>query len=138
MRRQRLRAMPRWRKDGARYDCVFVEKDSLIQGMRGLDVCQVLIFFSFRFQGNLFPCALVRWFKPVGDAPCENTGMWIVEPQIATSVINLNCVLCGAHLIPVFGRGFVPDKLHFSDSLRAFRTFYVNKFADHHSHEVAF
>jgi hypothetical protein len=47
--------------------------------------------------------------------------------------------LRGAHLIDVAGKEFVPlTNFDFSDSLDAFEAFYVNKYADHHSHEIAF
>ncbi|KAF8814483.1 hypothetical protein BYT27DRAFT_7082226 [Phlegmacium glaucopus] len=42
------------------------------------------------------------------------------------------------HLIGVYGSNFIPPTLTYSQSLHAFRLFYVNKYADHHSHEIAF
>jgi len=55
-------------------------------------------------------------------------------------VIHLDTILRGAHLVGVSGSDFLPlDRaLTFSKSLDAFSTFYVNKFVDHHAHEIAF
>jgi hypothetical protein len=69
----------------------------------------------------------------------------MVEPdfqrgQRVLEVIHLDSILCGAHLIGVSGSQFLPsDPLFiFSISLDAFKTFYVNKYVDHHAHEIAF
>jgi hypothetical protein len=69
--------------------------------------------------------------------------MWIVEPvfidgHAAISVIHLDTILRAAHLIPVYGEGYISKNLDSSQSLDAFPSFYVNKFADHHSFEIAF
>lgn len=146
MRRERIHATPSWRHEGPRYDCVFVETDPTRAGMRGLHAARVLLLFSFKRGGIAYPCALVQWFVTVGDSPDNDTGMWIVEPEIdarhrgqkMTSVIHIDTILRAAHLIGVYGRDFVPTGLHFSHSLDVFRQFYVNKFADHHANEIAF
>jgi hypothetical protein len=70
--------------------------------------------------------------------------MWRVEPDRGaggrrmTSIIHVDTILRAAHLIGVAGSDFLPRTLSFSDSLSAFRLFYVNKYADHHAHEIAF
>jgi len=144
MHRERIRATPSWRSGPARYDCVFVQHDAAAQGMRGLHFAHVRLFFSFRHQGSVFPCALVQWFSVVGENPDELTGMWIVEPDFdtrgrrAAQVIHVDTIVRGAHLIGVAGEASIPSDLHFSDSLDAFRAFYVNKYADHHAHDLIF
>lgn len=144
MHRERIRAVSSWRKGPARYDCAFLEKDPGLAGFRGLHVVQVLLFFKFTLDKTEFPCALVSWFSPIGDDPCEDMGMWIVEPDLdahghrVTSVVHLDCILWGAHLIGVTGKEKVPRKLQHSDSLDAYKAFYVNKYIDHHAHEIAF
>ncbi|KAI0072467.1 hypothetical protein K474DRAFT_1686626 [Panus rudis PR-1116 ss-1] len=144
MHRERIRAVSSWRSGAGRQDCIFVEKDPDLPGFRGLHVARVLLFFQFKCFGRTFPCALVTWFSPVSDMPDETTGMWVVEPDQDESgariqgVIHLDSILRGAHLIGVAGAGFIPRELNFSESLDAFKRFYVNKFADHHSHEIAF
>ena len=105
-----------------------------------MDVAHVLLFFSFTFKDQLYPCALVQWFIKIGEEPDDITGMWIVEKEMKdgehlTSVIHLDTILHAAHLIPVFGDHFI-DAMDPSDVLNAYDTFYVNKFADHHAFEL--
>ncbi|KDQ57675.1 hypothetical protein JAAARDRAFT_130739 [Jaapia argillacea MUCL 33604] len=70
--------------------------------------------------------------------------MWIVEPEKdwrgwrEKGVISLDCINRGAHLIPVFGNQFIPHRFPFSPSLDCFRSYYVNKYADHHANEIAY
>ena len=70
--------------------------------------------------------------------------MWIVEPdqdeqgESVMSVIHLDCILRGAHLIGVAGTDMIPSKLKYSDSLNVFKLYYVNKYIDYHAHEIAF
>lgn len=144
MIRQRIRATPSWRKGPARYDCVFIQSDPDLKGMQGLDAVQVRLFFSFVYSGDTYPCALVQWFTIVGENPCEETGMWVVKPDLNADgsrvmlVIHLDCIVRGAHLVGKAGNDFIPHHIHFSDSLSAFHAYYINKFADHHSYEIAF
>ncbi len=144
MRREHIRATPRWRKGLPRYDCVFAEKDSSLDGFRGLHAARVLLLFSFTCGGVSYPCALVRWFSPIADEPDDLTGMWVVEPDFngdgspSFGIMHLDAVLRAAHLLPVFGDAFLPANFHFSQSLDSYKSFYVNKFVDHHAHEIAF
>ena len=41
MRRERIRAVKSWRKGLGRYDTIFVNADSSIDGMRGLEIARV-------------------------------------------------------------------------------------------------
>ncbi|KAG6823993.1 hypothetical protein H0H92_008355, partial [Tricholoma furcatifolium] len=78
---ERIRATSSW-FGAPRYDCVFIgNSDSDADGMEGLLVARVLLFFSFKDAGIQYPCALVHWFSHSSDAPCDETGMWIVEPD---------------------------------------------------------
>jgi hypothetical protein len=145
MHQERIRATPKWRNSGApHYDSVLVKKDSTMPGMRGLLVAQVLLFFSFTYRKITYPCTLVQWFQPIGSEPCPDTGMWIVKPEVdhrhhrIQLVIHLECILCAAHLIGIAGSHFIPPDLDYTKSLAAFKAFYVNKYANHHAHEVAF
>jgi hypothetical protein len=144
MYRQRIRATPSWRREYGRYDCMLVAKDSNLPGFRGQHAVQVRLFFSFKHDRITYPCALVQWFSPVSDGPCENTGMWIVEPdhdvhgRRPMSIVHLESAIRSVHLLPVYGSAFIPNDLHYSETLRAFRRYYINKFADHHMHEIAF
>jgi hypothetical protein len=81
MRSERIRAVTSWRNGASRFDTVFVSTDPTAEGMRGLDVARVRLFFSFSYEGVLYPCALVHWYSRKGDSPDDTTGMWIVEPD---------------------------------------------------------
>ncbi|KAI0654965.1 hypothetical protein C8Q70DRAFT_924539, partial [Cubamyces menziesii] len=89
-------------------------------------------------------CALVEWFSPVADAPDEDTGLWVVEPDYhpdgrrVQDVVHLQTVLRAAHLIPVFCPDPTPVQLKQHAVLDSYRAFYVKKYTDHHAHEIAF
>ena len=144
MHRERIRATPSWKRGPGRYDCIFIDKDPALDGFRGLHVARVNFFSSFRFQSITYSCALVQWFSTYGDSPCEDTGMWRVVPdydvggQRMASIIHVDSILRAAHLIGAAGSQILPRGFSFSDSLSSFRLFYVNKYADHHAHEIAF
>ncbi|KAH9915818.1 uncharacterized protein B0H18DRAFT_1107822 [Fomitopsis serialis] len=144
MRRERIRAVSSWYNGPGRYDCVFVGTDPSQQGMRSMHAARVRLLFSFRQDDTTYPCALVEWFEAVEDEPDGCTGMWVVEPDLYadnsrhTSVIHLDSVLRLAHLIPVYGEDFLPINFDAVHSLDAFRSYFVNKFADHNAHEIAF
>jgi hypothetical protein len=88
----------------------------------------------------------VEWFTTFGDAPCKDTGLWRIVPDYnsngerMTSVIHIDSILRGAHIIRVSGLQPLPTNFTYSDSMDAFEMFYVNKYADgdHHAHEIAF
>ena len=142
MRREFLHAVPSWRKKYPRYDCAFLNSDPDTAGMRGMDVVRVQMFFSFVFNDKTYPCALVHWYSKLGDAPDEDVGMWVVQPEVHSdgspeiSVIHLDCVIRAAHLLPVFGDRFISKDITFYNSLDAFKAFYVNRFIDHHAFEL--
>ncbi|THH16005.1 hypothetical protein EW146_g4567 [Bondarzewia mesenterica] len=130
--------------EGSRNDCIFAEKDAELPGMQGLHVAQVLLLFSFTYRQISYPCAIVKWFVPAADEPCDQTGIWLQKPDLdldgqrVISVIHLDSVMRAAHLIGVYGAERLPYDFHFTYSLFAFNTYYVNKFADHNAHEIAF
>lgn len=151
MQSELIRATPSWNKGPGCYDCVYVGQDigrdaegAESDGFLGLLVARVNLFFSFHFQDSLYPCALVQWFSTYGDSPCEDTGLWRVEPELDVrhqrmcSVIHIHTILRSAHLIGVAGSQRLPKTFTHHDSLYAFKLFYVNKYADHHAHEIAF
>lgn len=144
MHQQRIRSTPHWRNGPARRDCVFVVKDQTIPGIHGLLVAKVILFFSFQFRDKVYPAALVEWFVIVGDAPCDSTGMWMVEPEVdedgfqTSDVVHTDCILRGAHLIGVYGDRFIPRGFKHTDSLTTFEAFYVSKHADHHINEIMY
>ncbi|KAF8810678.1 hypothetical protein BYT27DRAFT_7091384 [Phlegmacium glaucopus] len=143
MRRERIRACPLWRKKAPRHDCAFVIENEDKPGMKGMSVVRVQLFFSFHHEGLYYPCALVEWYSTRGRSCDPVSGMWKVCPDIRQherlcSVIHLDTFLRGAHLLLVFGNQFLPVNFHYTHSLDAFAAYYVNQFADHHTHEVVF
>jgi hypothetical protein len=144
MRCERIHAIKSWRNGPGRYDCVFVNTDPSVDGMLGLDIARVQLIFSFKCEDTTFPCALVHWFSRVGNAPDEDTGMWIVKRDFngdgtrAASVIHLDTIFRAAHLMPIYGDNPIPSHLSFTQSLDAFNSYYVNKYIDHHAFEIAF
>ncbi|KAJ7884750.1 hypothetical protein B0H14DRAFT_3128302 [Mycena olivaceomarginata] len=137
MYRERIRSNPNWH-GYPRRDTVLVDVGAPL--MRGIVIGRVLLFFSFVFADRSFECALVNWFVPVGNAPDPDTGMWVVEleryrgvPTVA--IVPVDSIARGAHLIGVYGTAALPEDFHFSDSLDAFNTYFVNPYADHHMHE---
>ncbi|KAG1798405.1 hypothetical protein EV424DRAFT_1474991 [Suillus variegatus] len=105
MKREYIHVSPKWRNGHACKDCVFVITDPNAHGMQGMDIAQVLTFFSFRLRGVYYPCAVVHWFNRVGDAPDNDTRMWMVKSSSTGNhvfaVIHVDTIFCSAHLIPV-------------------------------------
>ncbi|KAJ7631552.1 hypothetical protein DFH06DRAFT_1438650 [Mycena polygramma] len=144
MLHERIRAVRSWRGGPPRYDCVFVEGDPALPGFRGLLAARVLLFMSFKYGGITYPCALVTWFSAIGDEPCPDVGMWMVEPDVdhrgrrVMDIIHIDTILRGAHLIGIYGDSLLPHHFKYSDTLDRFKAFYINKYADHHANEIAF
>jgi hypothetical protein len=140
MRREWIRATPSWQNGPPRYDCALISTTSNLDGTHSLDVARILLCFSLEFQQKEYPCALVQWYTKIGDQPNGITGMWAVEREMmdsepVISVVHLDCVMRAAHLIPVYGNDFIPITDP-SDTLDAFDTYFINKYADHHAFEV--
>ncbi|KAJ7189371.1 hypothetical protein GGX14DRAFT_538195 [Mycena pura] len=140
---ERIRAVPSWRNGPPRYDCVYIAGDDQ-PGFRGLLAARTLLFMSFKHEHIEYPCALVTWFSAIGENPCPDVGMWMVEPDLddegerVLDIIHVDTILRAAHLIPIFGTQYLPHDFQFTDSLDSFQAYYVNKYADHHSHEILF
>ncbi|KAF7971583.1 hypothetical protein HWV62_20746 [Athelia sp. TMB] len=144
---ERIRAVSSWQGGAGRHDCVFVETDPDAPGMLGLDVAQVRAFLSFTHRSKVYHCALVSWYSRLGNQPDESTRMWMLEADFHDeaeterhlSVISVDTMVRAAHLIPVFGDGFLPKGLTPNHSLTSiFRGWYVNKYIDYHAFELAF
>ncbi|KIM64473.1 hypothetical protein SCLCIDRAFT_115077 [Scleroderma citrinum Foug A] len=145
MRREIIRAAPSWQGGPPHYDCIYVAKGGMeTEGFRSLMVGRVRLFFSCVHARHDFSCVLVNWFMPVANKPDGLTGMWIMAPEVDDNghhvqcVISLDLVVRGAHLIGVYGSDFIPVNLRFSDSLDAFKAYYVNKYIDHHANMLVF
>ncbi|KIK96899.1 hypothetical protein PAXRUDRAFT_137456, partial [Paxillus rubicundulus Ve08.2h10] len=102
----------------------------------------VLCLFSLPFFSKTFPCALVHWYKHIVSWPDNTTWLWMVHSSFEDdrlcklSVIHLDSIFCAVHLLPILGNS---DSIHpvvnLHNSLDAFKGYYVNKFAEHHSFE---
>ncbi|KAJ7100542.1 hypothetical protein C8R44DRAFT_747577 [Mycena epipterygia] len=141
MHRERIRSNPRWHGAYPRRDTVLLDINSELRGMLRMIIGRVFLFFSFTHHGNDYTCALVQWFPRHGNAPDDDTGLWVVTPEFhgngqkCLAVVPLNYIARGAHLLPVDGSSLLPEDFHFSYSLDVFRAFFVNRYADHHIHE---
>ena len=143
MRQEHIWSCPLWWGKAPCCDCVFVVEDEDKPGMRGMNVAHIQLFFSFTYKDKEYQCALINWFSRMGWTWDSETGMWKVRPDIQhgrrwCSVIHLDSVLHGAHLLLIFGEKFLPINFDYSDSLDAFAGYYVNHFTDHHSHKIIF
>jgi len=118
---EHIHAVKSWRNGPGRYDTIFINTDPSVEGpdMQGLDIACVQLFCSFSYNGIEYPCAFVHWFSHVGDSPSNNTGMWVVEPEVLdngetlTSIIHLDTIVQASHLLPVFGPEHVSKTLSF-------------------------
>ncbi len=141
MHREIIRCNPSWYKKVSRFDTVLVRIDPELEGMRGLRVARVRSFFAFDHEDFSYSCALVEWFAFDDVVPDPVTAMWIVRPDTlddapVTSVISVSSIVRACHLMPIFGQTFLPLDFSFTDSLDAFNAYYVNSYADYHSHET--
>ena len=67
--------------------------------------------------------------------------MWAVKPEISggkptIEVIHLDSIVRGAHLIPRYGTGFLPEDFSYINALDSFKLYFVNHFVDYHAHEL--
>jgi hypothetical protein len=140
MRREHIRAISSWRGGPARYDCVLVNSDPDLEGTRGFEVARVFLFFSFEHQNESYPCALIQWYSYIGTHPDDDTGLWKIKPDTEDdgnphlAVIHLETIFRAVHLMPAYCTAeFISRTITMHSSLDIFNTFYVNRFADHHS-----
>lgn len=139
MRREHIRASPSWFKTSKpRFDPVFLKFDQLGRSADPFCVARALLFFSIKYQAVEHCCALMQWYEIIGDEPDEETGMWIVRPARHNGILptltvtDISSIFRAAHLIGVY-TSQIPRGLRHYDSLEVFKSFYVNKYADHHA-----
>ncbi|KAF5365298.1 hypothetical protein D9758_005472 [Tetrapyrgos nigripes] len=115
MRHELIRSVKSWRKGPARYDCVFMEGDDGGEvGFEGLLVGRVFAFLQFKYGEVHYPCALIHWFSTAGSSSCDETGMWMVQPDFdrgenpIMEVVHIDCLYRSAHLIGITGDARVP------------------------------
>ncbi|KAG1834004.1 hypothetical protein DFJ58DRAFT_719386 [Suillus subalutaceus] len=139
MRREHIRATPSWHGGESRHDCIFVNMGADFDSpMGGLAVVRVLCFFSFNYWTSYYPCAIVHWYSYVLEGRDPDTGMYIVTPTTTgdgvpdISIIHIDAIFRAAHLIPVYGLDFIP-KISPHNLYDMFNSYYVNRYADHHT-----
>ncbi|KAI0669707.1 hypothetical protein C8Q78DRAFT_977285 [Trametes maxima] len=140
MHSELIRCTSRWRMDGPRHDTVFVQLSD-DPGMLGMAVGRVCAFLSFSYGIVHYECALLEWFEREGDHPDPVTGLWIVKPELhgghpVMGLVSVDAIVRSCHLVGVYGLTRIPSGFHFSQSLDAFRKFFVNPYADYHVHEL--
>ena len=125
------------------YDCAFMNANLDSAPMNSLEVVHILAFFSFYFRETYYPCVIVHWFNYVGEMPDVDTGMWLVYLQFSQchqcgiSIIHIGTIYQVAHLIPIYGKHFIPPHLLSHYSYDSFQLFHVNKYIDNHAFEIA-
>ncbi|KAG1846295.1 hypothetical protein F4604DRAFT_1884183 [Suillus subluteus] len=143
MRCEHIHTVSSWRGGAPCHDCVFVNMNTDADLMNGLAVARVLHFVSFTDRTSFFQCAVVWWFSHVLDECDLDTGMYVVAPATLEddtpdiSIIHIDCIFHAAHLIPVYGSNFLPRTVTSHDSYDVFQSYFVNKYADHHTFEIA-
>ncbi|KAN0140688.1 hypothetical protein V8E53_001515 [Lactarius tabidus] len=140
MHQEQICSAPSW-YDCPHHDTVFVILDDTLPGMEGMVIAHVQLLFLFDYSGVDQHCALVNWLVCKGDEPDPDTRMWIVSlekrnREPTTQVIDVKTMVRTAHLLPVFGQDMVPSDVHHYNSLDRYQSFFVNKYADHHSHKL--
>ena len=128
----------KWRNSPERCDCVFVEHAEDIAGFCGMFTAQVYAFIKFKYNSITFHCAVVKLFSTIGDLLCPNTSMWTAQEDDEYDLVHIDTIVHAAHLIGIVGESIIPHGLLPSDTLNVFKTFYINKFIDHHAFELAF
>ena len=143
MHRELIRANPSWRGH-PRFDTVLVNTDADKPGMQGMTVGRVMGLMAVPHDGARLPCALIDWFEKVSEIPSDVTGMYEIRPELdehgqqVTSIVHIDAIFRAVNLSPVFRGTTMPLDFHYSYSLDAFETFYVNKYGDYHSHHCIY
>ena len=140
MRREFIRAMHSWRHGASHFDCMLYKGNTANpRGMHDLQVVQAHLFFWFGYKNQLYSCALVHWFKTLGDEPDDETGMWKIEPIFSAdgkplaTVVAVRDLVRAVHILPIFDSSFTEKNLTFNQTLDKFKLFYINKFIDNSS-----
>ncbi|KAF8259290.1 hypothetical protein EI94DRAFT_1468050, partial [Lactarius quietus] len=108
---------------------------------KSMVIAHVELFFLFTYRRVKHCCAFVNWFVRDNDEPDLDTGMWVVSLEkqngrSTTQVIDMKTITHAAYLLPVFGSDPVTIDIQYHNSLDRYLSFFVNIFADCHSHEL--
>ena len=140
MHREIIHSTPSWYHEYERRDTILIQNGLDKDVMGGMLVGWVIRFLSIVHDNLQYLFAYVEWFEPFADACDPLTGLWVVRPEKegrhrAVGLVHVDSIVRACHLIGVFGSARIPLDFHFADSLDAFKMFYVNQYADYHSHE---
>jgi hypothetical protein len=144
MHRELIRSTDLWYQSYERRDTLLYHdphSDVEDAPLDGLAVGRVLRFVSFASEDIRYSCALVEVFERTHDEVDELTTMWVVRPcherggRRRLALVHVDHIFRACHLIGRYGLNHLPPTFHFSHSHVAFRSFYLNHFADYHSHE---
>lgn len=135
-----IRCSPSWFKQYPRYDTVLVQL-SEAEGMDGMGIARVRAFLAFSYGITRYECALVEWYELIADERDHVMNMWVVKPELighqpVIDIISVDTIVRSCHLIPDFGHTQLPTDFHFSHTLDAFQQYFVNVYADYHTHEL--
>src|SRR6266571_4577428 len=95
-------------------------------------VCKVLTLLMYDFFSHSLIMVLNIPVLLYIGFPSNNTGMWVVEPEVLdnsetlTSIIHLDTIVRASHFLPVFGSEHVSKTLSFTDTLNTFNRSYVD------------
>ena len=142
MYRQRIRCNPLWHGQ-PQHDTVFIVQDAAWEEprMQGMLIAQIHLLFSFMDSNSkTVQCALISWFLPVSNDRDPDTNMWAFKPKgiqhhQPIQVIPLKGIVRGAHLLPKYGVGLLPNSVTYINALDMFQVYFVNPYIDHHCHK---
>ena len=60
---EHIHTLPSWHRGASWFDTIFIEIDPNMLDILGINIVQVHIIFSFKFNGIGYQCALVDWFS---------------------------------------------------------------------------
>jgi hypothetical protein len=138
-------------------------KDAMAEGMDGKRIAQVRLLFTIDYWSTTsrqmckLELAYVDWFQLVGTTPHSDNGMFEVAKKMKmtrkssvgdyslrntptlrdSSIINIDDILRGVHLIPKFGKGPI-SRRPINTVLQETTHYYVNSYIDHHMYNVMY
>ena len=140
MHHKHIWAILSWRNSPACYDTVLINSNPDIDGAQGFEIACVLLFFAFWHHIKHYPCALIHWFSFVGLEPDQDTGLWIVEPSFDDGsspflvIFHIDSIYRAVHLLAAHQDAqFINHTLMMHSTLNVFKSFYINRYVDHHA-----
>jgi len=78
----------------------------------------------------------------MGYEGVDCTTMWEVRLECdrrnrpLIEVISVNSIIRAARLLPIYRQSRVPEQFSHAQTLDRYKSFFVNHFSDHHTHEL--